>query len=266
MTDTQNPVGRARIAVILVAAGQGTRLGYGIPKAEVPISAHTMLETALLSADVFLRREDVQLIAVLPSQRPEFQTHIEAFARTHGHHLAVTYGGETRTESVLNGLRLAKGADFVLVHDAARPLASAGLFEAVLASLEAGQVAVIPGLAVADTIKRVSAGESVGAGERVEETIDRSTLRAVQTPQGFNAAHLEAAYTVMEQWSMKEREAATDEAMLFELLGKPVHIIAGEQQALKVTTAHDLKLVRFLEAQLRGDLQQIEHQAESADQ
>lgn len=260
MTDIQNPVAPGRIAVILVAAGQGTRLGYGIPKAEVPIGAQSMLETALISADAFLRREDVQLIAVLPPQRPEFQAHIEAFARSHGHHLAVTYGGETRTESVLNGLRLARGAEFVLVHDAARPLASSALFEAVLASLVAGHVAVIPGLAVADTIKRV------GPGEVVAETIDRSTLRAVQTPQGFNTAELEAAYAVTESWSSAQREAATDEAMLFELLGKPVQIIPGEQQALKVTTAHDLKLVRFLESQLNEALEQTEHQAESADQ
>ncbi|GAA2558383.1 2-C-methyl-D-erythritol 4-phosphate cytidylyltransferase [Neomicrococcus aestuarii] len=231
----------ARIAVIMVAAGQGTRLGYGIPKAEVPIGEHTMLETALRSADAFLRREDVRLIAVLPPQRPDFRRLIENFAREHHYRLSVTEGGATRTESVLNGVRLAEGAQNVLVHDAARPLASSSLFERVLASLDDGEDAVIPGLPVVDTTKRVSIAGIV------EETVDRSVLRAIQTPQGFAREALVAAYAVLEGWSTQQREAATDEAMLFELLGKPVRVIDGEQQALKVTTAHDLTMVRFLE-------------------
>lgn len=230
----------ARVAVIMVAAGRGTRLGYGIPKAQVPIAEHSMLETALLSADSFLRRDDVQLVAVLPPERPEFQQLIENFAREHGHHLAVTHGGATRTESVLNGLVLAPDAEFVLVHDAARPLASAALFERVLASLEAGSEATIPGIKVADTIKRISTTAEVA------ETVNRDELRAIQTPQGFQRVALQEAYVATQSWTDAEREAATDEATLFEMQGRPVQVIEGEQRALKVTTAHDLQVVRFL--------------------
>jgi 2-C-methyl-D-erythritol 4-phosphate cytidylyltransferase len=141
--------------------------------------------------------------------------------------LTVT-GGATRQDSVRAALMaLPPETDIVLVHDAARPLAPVELIEAVAAAVRAGAPAVVPGLPVDDTVKRI---DSHG---RVVETPPRRFLRAIQTPQGFTRELLERAHQL-------QAPEATDDAGLVELLGEPVLVIPGSPDAFKITRPEDL--------------------------
>ncbi|OLT48115.1 2-C-methyl-D-erythritol 4-phosphate cytidylyltransferase [Cellulosimicrobium sp. CUA-896] len=156
-------------------------------------------------------------------------------------------GAGTRQASVAAGLRAGlddavEGAavDVVLVHDAARPLASPELVRRVVAAVRAGHGAVVPGVPVTDTIKRVL--PDAGGVERVVQTVDRTVLRAVQTPQGFDRALLERAHAAAAHRDGDESLSATDDAGLVEDLGVAVHVVPGEGVAAKITTAHDLRV------------------------
>ena len=147
----------------------------------------------------------------------------------------VVAGGATRAASVRAGLSaVPTEAEVVVVHDAARPLASAQLFDAVVAAILAGADGAIPGLPIVDTVKRVRDGV-------VAETLDRSELVRVQTPQAFRAARLRAAHSLGGD--------ATDDAHLVEALGGRVVVVAGEEANLKVTTPADLEAVERLLAE-----------------
>lgn len=137
-------------------------------------------------------------------------------------------GGGRRRDSVLNGLlALPAGTTHVLIHDAARPLATAALTRAVVARLEAGDAAaVVPVVPLRDTVKRVS-------GEWVEETVDRSRLVAVQTPQAFVLEALLAAHRA-------DDDDASDDALMIERVGGRVAVVAGEPSNLKITYQEDL--------------------------
>lgn len=142
----------------------------------------------------------------------------------------VVPGGETRSESVRSGLAaVPAGVDFVLVHDAARPGADVALFDRVLAALRAGADAVVPAIPVADTIKKVD-------GDVVVGTPDRSSLVAVQTPQGFRADMLRRAHV--------GGGDATDDAALIETVGGTVTVVEGAPRAAKITTEHDLAVAK----------------------
>lgn len=144
-------------------------------------------------------------------------------------------GGAERSDSVAAGLAaLPAAVDVVLVHDAARGLTPTSLFDAVAEAVHAGHPAVIPGLAVSDTIKQVD------ADERVVGTLPRAGLRAVQTPQGFRRAVLEQAHTA------RVGAAVTDDATMVEALGEAVLVVAGDPLAHKVTTPADLALVEAM--------------------
>lgn len=151
----------------------------------------------------------------------------------------VLVGGAERTDSVRAGLAAAGAADLVLVHDAARPLTPPAMIVRVVEALRAGASAVIPVLPVADTIKRVDADGVV------EATVDRADLRAVQTPQGFAAAALRAAYDAA------PGELATDDAGLVERAGGTVVTVAGDPLAMKITTAFDLRVAQVLAEESR---------------
>jgi 2-C-methyl-D-erythritol 4-phosphate cytidylyltransferase len=148
----------------------------------------------------------------------------------------VVEGGRTRTESVCRGVAaVPPGAEVIVVHDAARPLASADLFAAVIGAVSSGAGGAVPGLAVSDTIKVVD-------GERnVTATLDRATLVAVQTPQAFDADLLRKAHATGTE--------ATDDATLVEALGATVRVVPGDPRNLKITTPADLELAEHL---LRG--------------
>lgn len=216
----------SRVGVVIVAAGSGTRLGADVPKAFVPLAGEPLLGHALRGA---LACAD-QVVVVAPADWLEAARQV--VHATSGPEWAayatVVPGGAERGDSVAAGLRaLDPDVDVVLVHDAARALAPAELFDRVAAAVRAGAPAVVPGTPVVDTIKQVDArGLVVG-------TPDRAALRAVQTPQGFRRAVLERAHALSSE--------ATDDAALVERLGEPVLVVEGDRRALKVTTADDLE-------------------------
>lgn len=216
-----------RVAVVVVAAGSGTRLGHEEPKAFAPIHGATILEHSLRG--VFGAVEPSQVIVVAPAA-------LVARARAIAEHAAgaasgyvtVVAGGDTRQRSVAAGLAaLADDVEVVLVHDAARALTPSALFDRVAQAVLTGGGGVIPGLPVSDTIKRVDS-------ERVIETVDRSDLVHVQTPQGFPRAELVDAYA-------SAADDHTDDAALFTASGRAVVTVPGEPRAFKITTPWDLR-------------------------
>ncbi len=226
------PAGAA--AAILVAAGSGQRLGAGLPKALVPLHGRPLLTWAL---EAFLDHPDIgSVVVVAPAaELSTVQTCV-------GGRASVVAGGATRQASVDAGLAaLAPDIGLVLVHDAARPLVHPSVISAVVTTLRGGDQAVIPVLPVVDTIKRVD------AEGRVVATVDRSELRAVQTPQGFLRSVLLAAHLAAEHHSLTD---VTDDAGLVEALGVPVRTVAGSELCFKVTTPHDLRLAHALAAEL----------------
>lgn len=207
----------SRVGLVLVAAGSGTRLGAGIPKAFVPLAGVPLVEHALRGA---LACPDIdEVVLVVPPTYLGYAVSSRA--------VTVVAGGAERGDSVLAGLRaLSAAVQVVLVHDAARALTPPAVFARVVAAVRAGAQAVVPGVAVIDTVKIVDA-----AG-LVTSTPDRALLRAVQTPQGFTRATLERAHA--------HGSVATDDAGLVERLGEPVLVVDGDPLAFKVTTPDDM--------------------------
>jgi 2-C-methyl-D-erythritol 4-phosphate cytidylyltransferase len=154
----------------------------------------------------------------------------------------VVAGGDTRQDSVARALvALPTDVDVVLVHDAARPLVPTSLIDAVTAAVRGGADAVVPVLPVADTIKSVDAADVVSA------TLDRSVLRAVQTPQGFRRSTLSEAHAAADPDA-----PATDDAGLVEALGGKVVVVPGDEEAFKVTRPLDLVLAEAVLARRRA--------------
>ena len=186
-------------------------------------------------------------VRVLVVTAPAF--HLDAIARELGGLdevvLLVVAGGATRQASVAAGLAAldadprAADVDVVLVHDAARPLAPASLVVRVIEAVRDGHPAVVPGLPVTDTIKRVAPHRGVTV-EPVLETVPRAELRAVQTPQGYARELLLRAHAHGADDAHDEALAASDDAGLVERLGEPVWVVAGDERAAKITTARDL--------------------------
>ncbi|WP_210415989.1 2-C-methyl-D-erythritol 4-phosphate cytidylyltransferase [Humibacter ginsenosidimutans] len=213
---------RSRVAVVVVAAGSGTRLGAGMPKAFVPVSGATLLEHAV--ASIRRMEHEAQVIAVVPADRvDESRALLRSVAQA-----TVVPGGASRQASVAAGLEtLGDDVQTVLVHDAARAFTPTALFDAVVAAVESSGEGAVPGLPVSDTVKRTD------AASRITDTVDRSELVAVQTPQGFPRAHLVEAYALA-------TEEVTDDAALVAAAGHPVRIVRGDALAFKVTTPADL--------------------------
>ncbi|MGH1549270.1 2-C-methyl-D-erythritol 4-phosphate cytidylyltransferase [Leifsonia poae] len=214
-----------RVAVVVVAAGSGTRLGAGRPKAFVTLQGRTLLEHSLHA--VRGMRYAAEAIVVAPADLAEDAAFLAEQAL--GAPTTVVAGGDTRQRSVAEGLAVVDpSVDVVLVHDAARALAPAALFDAVVEAVLERGYGVIPGLPVSDTVKRV------GDGGQVHETVDRSALSAVQTPQGFPREQLLTAYALAES-------DETDDAGLVAAAGFRVDVVPGDAHAFKVTTPWDLR-------------------------
>lgn len=218
-----------RVAVIVVAAGSGTRLGADAPKAFVGIDAHTILRHALRG--VFAGPQ-AQLVVVAPADRVgDATTEAHEAAGDRGDLVSVVAGGATRQSSVAAGLAAVwPDVEIVLIHDAARALTPPEVFARVIDAVAAGADAVIPVLPVVDTLKRIDA-------DTVVEPVDRSILAAAQTPQGFRRAVLDDAY----------RDAAadhTDDAALLQAAGTVVRTVPGDERAFKITTSADLDRAR----------------------
>jgi 2-C-methyl-D-erythritol 4-phosphate cytidylyltransferase len=155
----------------------------------------------------------------------------------------VVTGGDTRQDSVARALiALPDDVDVVLVHDAARPLVPEELVTAVVTAVRSGHGAVVPGMPVVDTIKRVDSDGTV------EATIDRSSLRAIQTPQGFQRPLLQQAHATADL----DQVPATDDAGLVERLGGAVHVIPGHEEAFKVTRPFDIVMAEAVLARRRA--------------
>lgn len=221
------------VAVIVVAAGSGARLGQPEPKAFVSVGGHSILAHALES--VFGMAEPAQLIVVAPASHLDEARRIgKAVAGPAGIYLTTVAGGTTRQDSVACGLAaLDPGVETVLVHDAARAFAPSAVFDEVLARVRSTGAGVVPGLPVSDTIKQKDAADTV------QLTLDRSSLVAVQTPQGFPRAALEGAYAAADQ-------EFTDDAALFSSAGGSVTVIDGDPLSFKITTAWDLRRAETL--------------------
>lgn len=226
------------IACLVVAAGRGLRAGNGIPKQYRPIAGIAMLKRTL-QALAGVDRFDVVLPVIGQGDVPDFESLVGPIAGV----LPPAFGGSTRQDSVRNGLEALASAgppDLILVHDGARPFVSASLVERVVAALESGADAVIPVLPVTDTVKRIDVD-----GQTIRETVDRSLLRRVQTPQGFRFDALLDAH----------RSAAgaelTDDAAVMEQRGIAITAVDGDVANTKITTPED-----FQEAERRmGEVQ-----------
>ena len=234
----QSPALAAR-AVVVVAAGSGTRLGLGTAKAFVPVAGERMLVRALRT--VLSLAEPTLVVVVAPADRmDECRALVADVAGAASGYTTVVPGGADRHASVQAGLAvLPDSVATVLVHDAARCLTPASQFERVFAAVESGDsVGVVPALPVTDTVKRV-------AGDVVVETVDRSALVGVQTPQGFPLAALRRAYAVAER-------AETDDAGVFQAAGGVVRTVPGDADAFKVTTRWDLGRAEAVVAERAG--------------
>jgi 2-C-methyl-D-erythritol 4-phosphate cytidylyltransferase len=215
---------------LIVAAGSGERLGAGRPKALVELAGRPLVQWSI---DALSQVEEIgRIVLALPpgTPAPAGVTAVE--------------GGASRSESVRRALDAAGEGDPVLVHDAARPLVSADLAERVIAALagEPGADAAIAAAPVTDTVKRVDGGGAVS------ETLDRSELWAVQTPQVFRRAALERALDV----SADELARATDDAWLIERAGGRVIVVRASEENLKVTVPFDLRVAELLLAMRSG--------------
>ncbi|MFQ6330344.1 2-C-methyl-D-erythritol 4-phosphate cytidylyltransferase [Nocardia sp. CWNU-33] len=212
------------VVALVPAAGRGVRLGESTPKAFVAVGGTPMVR---LAVDGLIASGAVDRVVVMvPAEFVE--SAVALLPATDS--VQVVVGGAERTDSVRAGIGAAPDASYFLVHDAARALTPPELIARVAAELRAGHRAVVPALPVVDTIKSV---DSHGA---VTGTPDRAGLRAIQTPQGFAADLLRAAYATDVQ--------ATDDAGLVELLGTQVRTIPGDPLAFKITTPLDLLLAQ----------------------
>ncbi len=218
-----------RAVAILAAAGRGERLGGDAPKAFLEIAGRSLLTRA---AETLSGTPQVERFLV--AAPPGLEAHAERLAAS-PKLLHVVTGGASRVVSVRAALAaVPAGVDAIVVHDVARPFASAGLFASVIEALGAADAAV-PALRVADTLKRVEGGW-------VRETLDREGLAAIQTPQAFRRHVLEEAHRRAEAEGME----ATDDAALVERAGYKVAVVPGDPGNLKVTTPADLALAERL--------------------
>jgi len=213
-----------KTAAIIAAAGMGHRLGANLPKSLVKLIDKTLLEHAVANLAPV-----AQLLIVTAPAGYE-----KEYKKLLGEEVEVITGGVLRSDSIRIAIaKIPNNYEYVLVHDAARALASTRLASEVINQLIRGQQAVIPTLEVIDTIKEV---DNQGY---VRNTLNRASLKIVQTPQGFNRSVLERAHQASED--------ATDDAALVEALGIKVKTIAGEDQAFKITTKGDIKTaINFL--------------------
>ncbi|MEW1656891.1 MULTISPECIES: 2-C-methyl-D-erythritol 4-phosphate cytidylyltransferase [unclassified Streptomyces] len=243
MSDSSRPV---RTAAVIPAAGRGVRLGPGTPKALRTLGGTPMLVHAVRA--MAASRAVTHIVVVAPSDGADEVRHLlDAHPLADRTGLTVVPGGATRQESVRLGLAaLPDGIDVVLVHDAARPLVPVETVDAVIAAVRDGAPAVVPALPVADTVKQVEPRPQ-GTPEPVVGTPERSLLRAVQTPQGFDLPTLLKAHEIV-----VAGEGATDDAGLVERLGEPVVLVPGHEEAFKVTRPLDLVLAEAVLARRRA--------------
>lgn len=221
-----------RVAAIIAAAGQGTRLGTSVPKQYLKIGGQPVLVKAM---KVFEGMDDIDFIFVVASE--QYLDHCAGLVKDHGFNkvVSVVAGGETRQDSVYNALqemnRSRPGVEYVLIHDAARPFISEEVIHNVLeATARTG--AAVACVAMTNSVRRL------GAGEVRSESVDRSEYYSVQTPQGFRKSLLIEAYEL----AYDDSFYGTDDAAIVEHAGGEITIVDGEYQNIKITTKEDLPM------------------------
>ncbi|MFB9906156.1 2-C-methyl-D-erythritol 4-phosphate cytidylyltransferase [Allokutzneria oryzae] len=223
------------VVALVPAAGRGERLGAAVPKALVELNGESLLAHAVrgLWASGCVQH----VVVAAPPTRIDVVT---AALGSLGAAVTVVPGGSERTESVWLALRAAVAAvpdtEVVLVHDAARAFTPPEMIRSVVDAVRGGAPAVVPVLPLADTVKQVD------ADGRVLATVDRASLRAVQTPQGFARDVLVRAHEAAAAAAL----GATDDAGLVERLGEPVLTVPGHVDAMKITTPFDLAVAQAL--------------------
>lgn len=220
--------------LLIPAAGFGRRMGSQRNKLLLPLLGQPVLFWTL---QAIKQSRQVHWIGIIgqPDDWPEFKEIVSGLGLSKSVHFIP--GGTTRQESVYRGLQgLPVVADRVLIHDGARCLATADLFDRCTAELEhcAGLIAAVP---VKDTIKVVN-----DTNQLIESTPDRRCLWAAQTPQGFQVETLRQCHEA----GLRQGWEVTDDAALFEQCGLPVKIVPGEETNLKVTTPVDLTIAEFI--------------------
>jgi 2-C-methyl-D-erythritol 4-phosphate cytidylyltransferase / 2-C-methyl-D-erythritol 2,4-cyclodiphosphate synthase len=228
------------VAVVVVAAGRGVRAGGELPKQYRTLSGVSVIRRSLL-----LFTEHPQVNVVQPVIHPD-DAELCATAASGLQLLAPVFGGKTRQQSVRAGLEAlaVHHPSIVLVHDAARPFASAKLVSRAIAAV-APSGAAIPGLAVTDTVK------SIHSDGRVAETLDRASLRTIQTPQAFGFEALLAAHRKADAAG---RDEFTDDAALAEWAGMAVSVFEGETGNIKLTSAEDFAQAEAMALTALGDI------------
>jgi 2-C-methyl-D-erythritol 4-phosphate cytidylyltransferase len=217
---------------ILVAAGRGDRLGGRRPKAFAKLAGRVLLAESLERLE---RSDWVESIVIVAPEGWEEPAILLAEELSASKAVACVTGGATRADSVRAGLaEVPEEAVVVLVHDAARPVLPEEVIERVISALGEGWDGAVPGLPISDTVKRA------GPEGRVIETVDRSGLYAVQTPQAFGADVLRRA--------LANSGDGTDCASFVEAAGGRVKVVEGDRRLLKITDAADLE---FVESMLR---------------
>ena len=219
------------ISCIVLAAGAGRRMGYSDNKVCMPLGQYTVLQWNIQHMKQWNGLQEV-IVVVADQERSYIEEQVEAMQAPWTVKYAV--GGVERQDSVASGLsQVSEAADIVLVHDGARPLATNDLACRVIeGAKEYG--AVVPAIPVVDTIKRVD-DEGV-----VKETLVRSELYAMQTPQGFQKSVLLEAHAYAKEHGYQ----GTDDVSLVEFQGRPVHIVEGDRKNIKLTVPEDVTMAK----------------------
>lgn len=227
---------------IVVAAGEGRRIGGSVPKAYLSLGDRPIL---LRTLDRLAQCQWIRAVTLVIAENEfdrckQLLLHDPKLSRSD---IRIQKGGATRQQSVKNGLlSISNDSEIVLIHDGARPFASAVLFDRCIE--EAAQKgAVTVGLPVRDTIKVVA------QDRRIVSTPDRSTLWEIQTPQAFKREIIIAAHA----GAGREGVEATDDAMLVERIGHPVWVLDGERTNIKITVPEDLWLAEMMVREGRVD-------------
>ena len=217
-------------AAIIVAAGTGERFGSDLPKQYLPLNNKPILQH---TCNAFLSHPLISdtVIVYNPSHRRYLDAAVGGMPTDN---ITLVRGGHSRMESVHKGLCALENVnpDYVLIHDGARPCVTSSLIDRVCQDLQSGKQAVIPALPVTDTLKSVET-------DKIKTSIDRSTLRAAQTPQGFDYGLLLDLYRTSTDTSL------TDDSQLFEKGGLEVYVTQGEDTNIKITYPNDIRLAEF---------------------
>ncbi len=219
---------------VVPAAGRGTRLGLNLPKALIPIAGKPMIVWTITALEQTPIVDAIVIIA--PSEFIGEFEHLRSENKWRKV-VAIVAGGNDRQQSVWNGLQaMPSETEWVIVHDAARPLVKPSLIVSVWEAAQEIGTAAIAALPCSDTVKRTLDGVLIA------ETLDREQIWLAQTPQVFAADLLKEAH----EQALKDGCSATDDAMLVERLGVPIRLVLGDPTNIKITHPVDLALAEAL--------------------